>query len=335
MANPGVVAERDEIEGGGYWEGEFIQVLDGFNWDRPIGKATLGRDAVGRIVVTSVTWGPGLDESTKPTDWLWSYARVGSRIIHVVPGRIPAEEAKPETWLYVAVTRRGKVPRACPLCKTTLRNGEIVQEGPREETVHVDCARPWPDGVTPAGEATLERFPSSLADRAPRGMRGFSIERKADTSGVSGTGIVLEGVIFSTGAVVAHWLTPAPKGSLNTFDSWDQFVSIHLSSHPENEARVLWADGDVWAHDEILGRSPWIRPSVDEDFDQAYGRRIRQDGKRFPWRWAVRVAKPGDTLAILTVQEAMKAAASVFRTFDREDLAEKVEAEAERIRQQD
>ena len=33
-----------------------------------------------------------------------------------------------------------------------------------------------------------------MVDRAPHGMRAFQMEREYDVSGVSGTGVVLEGV---------------------------------------------------------------------------------------------------------------------------------------------
>jgi len=86
----------------------------------------------------------------------------------------------------------------------------------------------------------------TLPSRAPRGMRAFAVYRDEDVSGVSGTGIVVEGVLFSTGVVVIHWLTPPPWGSINIFESWDQFMAIHVGAHPENRSEIHWADGEVW-----------------------------------------------------------------------------------------
>jgi hypothetical protein len=80
--------------------------------------------------------------------------------------------------------------------------------------------------------------------QAPRGMRSFTLRRMEDVSGVSGTGVVLEGAVFSTGLVVIHWLTPAPRGSIAIFDSLEQFLSIHVHPHPENGA-VLSFDDEV------------------------------------------------------------------------------------------
>ena len=79
--------------------------------------------------------------------------------------------------------------------------------------------------------------------RAPAGMRCFTLRRGEDISGVSGTGLVLEGTLFSTGVVVIHWLTPAPRGSIAIFDSMEQFLSIHVVPHPENHTVLAFDDG--------------------------------------------------------------------------------------------
>lgn len=74
-------------------------------------------------------------------------------------------------------------------------------------------------------------------------MRCFTLRREQDVSGVSGTGVVLEGVVFSTGAVVIHWLTPPPRGSIALFDTLEQFLSIHVVPHPENRTVLTFDDG--------------------------------------------------------------------------------------------
>ena len=81
-------------------------------------------------------------------------------------------------------------------------------------------------------------------NRAPEGMRRFVMHRTYDVSGVSGTGIVLEGVLFSTGIVVVHWLTPPPRGSISVFDSLEQFLDIHVRPHPDNQAVLVFEDGE-------------------------------------------------------------------------------------------
>jgi len=79
--------------------------------------------------------------------------------------------------------------------------------------------------------------------RAPAGMRCFTLCREEDASGVSGTGVVLEGALFSTGVVVVHWLTPPPRGSIAIFDSLEQLLSIHVLPHPENHTVLTFEDG--------------------------------------------------------------------------------------------
>ena len=88
-----------------------------------------------------------------------------------------------------------------------------------------------------------------MVERAPSGMRTFRMRRQADASGVSGIGLVLEGVEFSTGVVVVHWLTPPPRGSISVFDSIDQFLSIHVRPHPGNRTTLDFDDGAVITFD--------------------------------------------------------------------------------------
>ena len=83
-----------------------------------------------------------------------------------------------------------------------------------------------------------------MVERAPEGMRRFTMVREYDASGVSGTGLVLEGVQFSTGVVVIHWLTPPPRGSISVFDSFDQFLAIHVAPHPDNHSMIVFEDGE-------------------------------------------------------------------------------------------
>ena len=73
--------------------------------------------------------------------------------------------------------------------------------------------------------------------------RVFRVHRAADTSGVSGTGFVLEGTILSSGKVVAQWM---PDDTVSVFDSFDRFLQIHVYSHPENGTTIHYRDGAIW-----------------------------------------------------------------------------------------
>jgi hypothetical protein len=83
-------------------------------------------------------------------------------------------------------------------------------------------------------------------------MQRFTMRREFDCSGVSGTGMVLEGVAFSTGVVVIHWLTPPPRGSISVFDSLEQFLSIHVRPHPSNRTVIEFENGERY----VCGESP-------------------------------------------------------------------------------
>ncbi len=79
--------------------------------------------------------------------------------------------------------------------------------------------------------------------------RLFTVVRDADESGVSGTGRVLDGVIFHNGQVVVCWrgdLRPETSGysSLGVYPSWAAFKKIHLDAHPTNKAKIVFGEGD-------------------------------------------------------------------------------------------
>lgn len=71
-------------------------------------------------------------------------------------------------------------------------------------------------------------------------LRRFTIIREADVTGISGTGRVLDGVIFHTGQVVVCWRSTFH--SITVFENWDAFAGVHLQAHPENQARVIFFD---------------------------------------------------------------------------------------------
>ena len=84
-----------------------------------------------------------------------------------------------------------------------------------------------------------------MAREVIRPPRSFAVYRRADSSGVSGIGLVMQGVIFGTGKCIINWLTPEPSGSINIFDSFDMFMDIHVRAHPGNDTRIEFADGEV------------------------------------------------------------------------------------------
>ena len=56
-------------------------------------------------------------------------------------------------------------------------------------------------------------------------MRIFELHRDVDTSGVSGTGRVAQGIIFDNGKVALTWLTKFT--SVAVYDSIETAVNVH------------------------------------------------------------------------------------------------------------
>jgi hypothetical protein len=70
-------------------------------------------------------------------------------------------------------------------------------------------------------------------------MRRFLLVRTEDVSGISGTGAVAEGMLFSTGKAVLAWVTR--YRSVAIYDSIDELEAIH--GH-DGRTTIQWVDGD-------------------------------------------------------------------------------------------
>lgn len=74
----------------------------------------------------------------------------------------------------------------------------------------------------------------------------FEMIRNSDESGTSGTGKVLDGVIFPNGKVAICWNAANSKakvdgervGSITIFDGFEEFHAIHIGSHPSNGTEI-------------------------------------------------------------------------------------------------
>ena len=89
--------------------------------------------------------------------------------------------------------------------------------------------------------ALKPKKPSRLA---PEGIQTFTVARQYDETGVSGEGVVIEGVTLATGQCIAHWLFPPPRGSIAVFDSFSDFVKVHIQPHPKNGTIITFEDGE-------------------------------------------------------------------------------------------
>ena len=93
-------------------------------------------------------------------------------------------------------------------------------------------------------EVTDDLIPKPPSKLAPRGITSFTVFRQQDETGVSGEGVVIEGVVMATGQCVVHWLYPAPRGSIAMFDSISDFATVHIKPHPGNESIITYEDGE-------------------------------------------------------------------------------------------
>lgn len=76
-------------------------------------------------------------------------------------------------------------------------------------------------------------------------IKVFRMIRESDTSGVSGTGCILEGVVFHNGQVVCCWRSDVEgagigEPSIGIYPTWHAFETIHITSHPHNGTRIEW-----------------------------------------------------------------------------------------------
>lgn len=94
----------------------------------------------------------------------------------------------------------------------------------------------------------LPRLDGWLEDADPPALREdlgeprlFTMIRNGDESGVSGTGRVMDGVVWPDGTVATRWRTVT--ASDGGFDSWTTFHRIHVCAHPDNATELPFADG--------------------------------------------------------------------------------------------
>lgn len=58
-------------------------------------------------------------------------------------------------------------------------------------------------------------------------LKTFVLERAEDATGVSGTGVVAEGVMFTNGRCVMRWIVPNAPNSTAIYDSLEDLIAIH------------------------------------------------------------------------------------------------------------
>jgi hypothetical protein len=87
-------------------------------------------------------------------------------------------------------------------------------------------------------------IPKPRPKLAPRGIETFTVCRTLDETGVSGEGVIIEGVVLGTGQCIVHWLYPPPRGGIAIFDSMSDFIKVHIEPHPGNKTIITYQDGE-------------------------------------------------------------------------------------------
>ena len=66
----------------------------------------------------------------------------------------------------------------------------------------------------------------------------FLMVRNKDETGNSGTGVVMEGCVFSDGWVAYMWRSG--RKTRVWAESFEAFRELHIDAHPENETEIIW-----------------------------------------------------------------------------------------------
>lgn len=68
--------------------------------------------------------------------------------------------------------------------------------------------------------------------------RRFKLHRDVDVSGVSGTGLVAEGVAFSDGTAVIHWVAGEHRSTV----VWPDVAGVEAIHGHGGATRIVWVD---------------------------------------------------------------------------------------------
>jgi hypothetical protein len=95
-------------------------------------------------------------------------------------------------------------------------------------------------------------------------LRRFVLMRKEDVSGVSGTGKVAEGVVFSNGQAVVCFISPTP--SVNVYQSIDAVRQVHghltrtLVKFIDSDVNAPGDTGDMRKNSDLIATMPAAGP---------------------------------------------------------------------------
>lgn len=73
---------------------------------------------------------------------------------------------------------------------------------------------------------------------APNASRRFELQRDLDVSGVSGTGVVAEGIAFTDGTAAVHWIA----GEHHSTVVWPDVAGVEAIHGHGGATRLVWLD---------------------------------------------------------------------------------------------
>lgn len=69
-------------------------------------------------------------------------------------------------------------------------------------------------------------------------IRRFYLQRDADVSGISGTGVVAEGVEFTDRTVIIRWTTGQHRSTV----TWESIAAVEAIHGHGGATRIVWID---------------------------------------------------------------------------------------------
>lgn len=108
-------------------------------------------------------------------------------------------------------------------------------------TGHIVISIKWAASILSACDRNLvlDSAPMDGMELANERFRRFLVHRQVDETGISGTGVVAEGVQFTDGTTVMRWCTETGPHSTTMFDNADELRAVHGHA---GATEIVWVD---------------------------------------------------------------------------------------------
>lgn len=152
-----------------------------------------------------------------------------------------------------------------------------------------------------------------MTDQLPR---RFTLVRDVDETGVSGTGVIVEGIEFTDGTVALRWLTATTSTAV--YASMDDVEAIHGHG---GKTRIVWLDDELAAalRSLIEGKNAELkRHHLEARIGNLQGSRV-QDVRDVLDKWAPTAGTPLHELWTQVHEATERYADSLARICDEAD----------------